>query len=53
VRDPYPYELFIPANQNPYLAAGGQYLGPGSYRIAYTALSGPIVTWGNTAYRIQ
>jgi hypothetical protein len=53
VRDPYPYESFIPPNQNPYLVAGGTYQGPGTYRIALGALSGGIITWGNTIYRIQ
>jgi hypothetical protein len=53
VRDPYPYERFIPANQNPYLVAGGTYLGPGSYRVPLAALSGGIITWGNTIYGIQ
>jgi hypothetical protein len=53
VRDPYPYELYIPANQNPYLVAGATYLGPGSYRIPIAALSGRGITWGNTIYGIQ
>jgi hypothetical protein len=53
VRDPYPYEAFIPANQNPYLKAGGVYVGPGTYRIALSALSGGNITWGNSIFGIQ
>lgn len=53
IRDPYPYERFVPAFQNPYLLAGGLYLGPGSYRVPLRALSGGQVTWGNTIYGIQ
>jgi hypothetical protein len=53
VRDPYPYERFIPANQNPYLRSGGIYVGPGTYRIALAALGGPNILWGNTIYDIR
>lgn len=53
VRDPYPYEAFIPPQQNPWLLAGGVYLGPGTYRIPLAALGGGEITWGNTIYDIH
>jgi hypothetical protein len=52
IRDPYPYELYIPANQNPYLLSGATYLGPGSYRVQLPTLSTSIL-WGNTLYEIR
>jgi hypothetical protein len=53
VKDPYPYERFVPAYDNPYIAAGGIHVSPGTYRISLTALSSVLITWGNTIYAIQ
>jgi hypothetical protein len=53
INDPYPYERFVPYNQNPYIVAGGRYVSPGKYTIELALLDGPIITWGNTIYQIQ
>jgi hypothetical protein len=53
IRDPYPFERFIPASQNPYLLAGGVYIGPGSYSVPIAGLTGGGVLWGNTIYGIH
>ena len=53
VDDPFPYNLpEFSGRPNPYLAAGGQAVGPASYVIPYARLTAAL-NWGNTIYRIQ
>jgi len=52
VNDPYPYDRFAPASENPYIGAGGRSLGAGQYEIELQAFAARF-GWAGSLYRIR